>query len=115
MSQLAQQALAELLGDSHAVRQMALQKAKYLSAAEVAAVFEALNERVQQDDDRGAEGSAMSRTCEYCVPRRSPGVAPDGGDARSGPPRHHGDETSGSTRVSRQIALSATRTSSPGR
>jgi KAP family P-loop domain len=69
MSPLAQQALAELLGDSDAVRQTAVRKAKDLSPAEAAAVFEALTERVRQDDDLGADGSALSRTFEWVTAR----------------------------------------------
>lgn len=65
MSPLAQQALAELFGDSDAVRRTALQKAKDLNASEVAAVFETLGERVRQDEDLGAEDSALARTFEW--------------------------------------------------
>ncbi len=65
MSPVAQQALAELLGDSDAVRQAALQKAKDLSPVEATAVFEALTERVRQDDDPGADGSALSHTFSW--------------------------------------------------
>ncbi len=69
MSPLAQQALAELLGDSDAVRQSAVQKARDLSPAEASAVFEALTERVRQDDDLGAEGSSLSRTFDWITAR----------------------------------------------
>ena len=69
MSPLAQQALAELMSDSDAVRQTAVQKARDLSPAEASAVFEALTECVRQDDDLGAEGSALSRTFDWITAR----------------------------------------------
>jgi hypothetical protein len=53
------------MSDSDAVRQTAVQKAKDLNAAEASAVFEALTERVRQDDDPGAEGSPLSRTFDW--------------------------------------------------
>jgi hypothetical protein len=65
MSPLAQQALAELFSESDAARRVALQKAKDLSPAEAAAVFEALAEQVRRDEDAGDEASALTRTFDW--------------------------------------------------
>jgi hypothetical protein len=43
----------------------ALQKAKDLSPAEAAAVFEALAEQARRDDDPGDEASALGRTFDW--------------------------------------------------
>ena len=65
MSPLAQQLLAELLSDSDAMRQTAVQKAKDLNPADASAIFEALSERIRQDDDPGAEDSALHRAFDW--------------------------------------------------
>jgi hypothetical protein len=48
-----------------------------------------------------------------CVPGLSPGVAPDGGDARSPPPQPPRDDASGSTRDARRSRRQARATPSP--
>ena len=50
-----------------------------------------------------------------CVPGLSPGVAPDGDDARSRPPQPHRDDTSGSARGERRSRRRAAATPSPPR
>ncbi|HEX7600277.1 MAG TPA: P-loop NTPase fold protein, partial [Polyangiaceae bacterium] len=70
MSPRAQEIIADLLQASEAVRRNALGKAGDLSAADGAAVFEALGERARQEDDLGNAGSAFARLCDWVDVRR---------------------------------------------
>jgi len=65
MTPSAQEILAGLLHDSEAVNKLALQKTDALNDAEAAAIFEALCEKVKQEDDLGDEKSAFARLLKF--------------------------------------------------
>jgi hypothetical protein len=65
MSPRAQEMLAELFHESAAARSLALKKSKELSAADVAAVFEALADRTRQEEDHSNAESALNRIFDW--------------------------------------------------
>ncbi|MBN9023931.1 MAG: hypothetical protein J0H08_17985, partial [Rhizobiales bacterium] len=69
LSPLAQIIITELFDASEAVRQNALVKAKDLNPDEAASVFEALTERVHQEEDRNDERSALRRCFDWAKAR----------------------------------------------
>jgi len=71
MTPFAQEVLTELLHDSEAVNKTALQKVSTLNEAEAAAIFEALCERIKQEDDLGDEKSSFARLLGFIKARPS--------------------------------------------
>ncbi|MCL4740969.1 MAG: hypothetical protein KJZ54_02085 [Phycisphaerales bacterium] len=69
MTPRAQEVLAELFHASQAVRGLSLGKAKTLTAADAAAVFEALAERSREEEDRTADTSAFQRAFDWVQER----------------------------------------------
>lgn len=65
MTPQAQEMFNGLFQGSHAVRNNALKKARELSPADAAAVFQTLSERVREEEDLGAESSAFNRLCDW--------------------------------------------------
>lgn len=65
MSPRAQEILAEVTHKSDAIRKSALQKAKDLAPSDVAAVFDALAERVRQDESLAAENSSLFQALDF--------------------------------------------------
>jgi len=70
MTPAAQQVLQRLLHESEGQRVVALREAEQLSPADAAAVYEALTERVEQEDDVSGERSALPRIIEFCEKRK---------------------------------------------
>src|SRR6202043_3916864 len=69
LSPLSQMIITELFDLSEAVRGNALQKAKDLNPDEAVSVFEALTERVRQEEDHNDERSAVRRCFEWAEAR----------------------------------------------
>jgi len=65
ISPRAQEMLAQLFHESAAARTTILKKSKELSAADVAAVFEALAERARREEDHGEPDSALTRIFDW--------------------------------------------------
>lgn len=70
LSPAAQEVLAQLLHDSDAVRESALQRASELSAADAAAVFEELGARVRMAEDIQSDPSALQRSMDWVGVRK---------------------------------------------
>lgn len=69
LTPLAQEVLTGLLHDSEAVNKTTLQKVATINEAEAAAIFEALCERVRQEDDLGDEKSSFARLLNFVKAR----------------------------------------------
>lgn len=69
MTPKAQEMLGELFQPSEAVRNNALKKAGELSPGDAAAVFQALTERVREEEDLGADLSAFNRLYDWVEKR----------------------------------------------
>lgn len=69
MTPRAQEVLAELFHASQAVRGLSLGKAKTLTGADAAAVFEALAERSREEEDRTGDTSAFQRSFDWAEAR----------------------------------------------
>jgi hypothetical protein len=65
MSPRAQEILAEVTHKSDAIRKNALQKSKNLGPSDAAAVFDALTERVRQDESLAAENSTLFQLMDF--------------------------------------------------
>jgi KAP family P-loop domain len=65
MTPHAQEMLSKLLQESEAVRNSALKKAGELSLGDAAAVFQALTEKVREEEDLGDELSAFNRLYDW--------------------------------------------------
>jgi len=70
MSPLAQEVMAGLLKESQAIRDNALKKAVDLSVADAAAVFEALSQRAQQEEEYGPGNQALDRLFDWATTRK---------------------------------------------
>ncbi len=70
MTPTAQKVLQRLLHESEGQRVVALREAEGLSPADAAAVYEALTERVEQEDDVSSDRSALPRLIEFCDKRK---------------------------------------------
>ncbi|MCE9534599.1 MAG: KAP family NTPase [Planctomycetes bacterium] len=69
LSPSAQEALRQLLQESDAIRKLALKRAKELSSADAAAVFEELATRVRQSEDLSDENSPLRRLFDWVEAR----------------------------------------------
>ncbi|MFO0590452.1 MAG: P-loop NTPase fold protein [Polyangiaceae bacterium] len=69
MSPAAQEVLANLLQKSEAVRRVALKKAAQVSSADAAAVFEALGDRIRQEEDPSDPDAPVLRMLEWVEAR----------------------------------------------
>lgn len=70
MSPVAQEIFAELMRDSQAARTSAMNKSVDLSVADAAAVFEALSQRAQQEEEYGHDNRAFSRLFDWTEARK---------------------------------------------
>lgn len=70
MTPKAQEIISELLQGSDAIRNNALKKSVELNQAEAAAVFEAIGEKVQQEEDLSNKSYALDLICEWVEVRR---------------------------------------------
>ena len=70
MSPVAQEIFAELMKDSQAARTSAMNKSVDLSVADAAAVFEALSQRAQQEEEYGHDNRAFSRLFDWTEVRK---------------------------------------------
>jgi predicted KAP-like P-loop ATPase len=69
MTPQAQEMLTELFHESEAMRNVALKRAKELSPGDATAIFQALCERVREEEELGAELSAFNRLCDWVKTR----------------------------------------------
>jgi hypothetical protein len=69
MSPAAQDALQKLLHESEGQRLVAVRSASSLSDGDAAAVFEALVERVELQDDLKTNGTPLVSLCDWCKAR----------------------------------------------
>lgn len=69
MTPQAQEMLKELFQESEAARNIALKKAKEMSPGDASAVFQAISERVREEEDLGDEKSALNRLNDLVAAR----------------------------------------------
>ena len=69
MTPTAQKVLQQLLHESEAQQLVALREAERLSPADASAIYDALTERVEQEDDLRSEKSALPRMVNFCEKR----------------------------------------------
>lgn len=70
MSTAAQEVFRKLMSPSDAERKLALNRATGIAPADASAVFEALAEKVREEDDFGSDSAAFLRAIEWVKARR---------------------------------------------
>jgi predicted KAP-like P-loop ATPase len=65
LSQAAQDSLAHLFDESDTVRELALKHAPNLSAGDASAVFDAIAQKLREEEDSSGDESALSILCEF--------------------------------------------------